>query len=177
MKRKHWSPDSRGTDSPVHFATTTDSPQSPVHSVITTDSPAHSAITTDSPAHSALTTVSEDSVTSVECLKIFATNVNTFVTLSTVLWGSDSTYKYLSAFKRWVEMSVFFPVQDVSVKVSVGEWTSPMATKLSSECGECLKCFRDSQIEDVVVAVSWRDIESFNLKSIVSCRFFMRQEY
>ncbi len=61
--------------------------------------------------------------------------------------------------------------------MEIKKLAGPIAVDLSQECRDCYKCFEDSNILDVVKSVSWSSTDSFNLKSIVSCRsFFMRQE-
>ncbi len=90
--------------------------------------------------------------------------------LSTVSGASDTAYRYLAAFTKWVDRCIFYPAHDERVKVTVTELASPI--QLSHECQECRKKFEDSQILDIITSVSWRDIDSFNLRSIVSFRFF-----
>ena len=90
----------------------------------------------------------------------------------TVTWGSDVAYRYLSSFKQWVNKTVFFPVKDVGVQVYV---SAPAPYDLTSlpGCKSCSQRLEESELLSSITAVSWRDIDSFNLKSIVSCPFFV----
>ena len=94
----------------------------------------------------------------------------------TVTWGSDASYRYLSAFTLWVKRTLFFPVKDVGVQVEVSGPAPNDLTSLAG-CKACLKRLEESELLSCITAVSWRDIESFNLKSIVSCPFFVSDRY
>ena len=90
----------------------------------------------------------------------------------TVAWGSEWSYQHLSSFTRWAKRRIFFPVKDVGVQVEV---CGPAPEELSSleGCKACLKLLDESELISCMTAVSWRDIDSFNLKSIVSSSFFV----
>ncbi len=61
-----------------------------------------------------------------------------------------------------------YPLRDVQVKVLITEMLQN-SIELSGECRDCKKRFEDSDILGAERSVSWRDIDSFNLKAIVSC--------
>lgn len=63
--------------------------------------------------------------------------------------------------------STFFPVAGVEVRVEVG---SNCSLELAmNECKDCNTHFMNSHIIERVAEVQWNDIESIDLKSIVSC--------
>ena len=55
------------------------------------------------------------------------------------------------------------------------EVSGPAPNDLTSlaGCKTCSKRLEESKLLSCITAVSWRDIGSFNLKSIVSCPFFV----
>ena len=71
-----------------------------------------------------------------------------------------------------MKRTLFFPVKDVGVQVEVSGPAPNDLTSLAG-CKACLKRLEESELLSCITAVSWRDIESFNLKSIVSCPFFV----
>ena len=80
---------------------------------------------------------------------------------------TDTSHRLLGG-----QTNVFFPVKDVGVQVEV---CGPAPENLSSleGCKACSTRLDESELISCLTAVSWRDIGSFNLKSIVSSSFFV----
>jgi hypothetical protein len=75
-----------------------------------------------------------------------------------VTWGSGNAYRLPSSFR-----------EDTPVKVEI-EATDQILLNMPT-CQECESQPNLSSIMDCIKAVNWRQIHSFNLTSIVKCKF------
>ena len=57
-------------------------------------------------------------------------------------------------------------MKGVEVRVKLD---NSIPTPLDPECAHCAQTFSRSGIMDLLVSVNWRMLDSFNLKTLVSC--------
>ena len=91
---------------------------------------------------------------------------------STVSWASDLQYSYLSSFRQWVTGARFFPLPDVKVIVDIQCCNDILSNIQLCECMACRQVMQNSQLLDKIISVNWSRIDSFDLKTVVSCVFF-----
>ena len=129
------------------------------------DSPVPSMATSASTAALSSDVVSVDSGENlrVHLLLVGRGVICGFVSLSHM--ASDNQYRLLSAFTSWISKMMFFPVRRVSVAVSAMVVQCHLFQRQA--CLDCQKLFDKSGIVDQVVAVTWRKIDTFSLKSCV----------
>lgn len=101
---------------------------------------------------------------------------------TSVTCASDTRFRFLNNFKKWVKETTFYPVTSCSVTVEVVEHESEVegvehesetflfdVLKGKGECSTCRRIFEDNHLIDCIDAVNWRRVDSFNIKQTVVC--------
>ena len=86
-------------------------------------------------------------------------------------WASNNKFRFLSSFTNWIKSTIFYPVRrvfDVSAIVELELELGELSMASDSECPKCRELFKFSDILDMVEAIDWKEINTLNLKRIVS---------
>ena len=76
----------------------------------------------------------------------------------------------VTSFKKWISTTLFYPLRKLTMKVEV-EWADHISVDVP-QCKDCSELMKESGVVDKVMSVDWRNVDVFNLKSIVSyCMF------
>ena len=86
-----------------------------------------------------------------------------------VTWGSENTYRLLSSFRMWAESNIFLPVEENPVKIKI-DVTDQIPINFPT-CHECKLKLNQAGIVDAIKVVHWKQVHTFNLISIVRCKF------
>lgn len=89
---------------------------------------------------------------------------------TTVTCASDTRFRFLNNFKRWVKETTFYPVTSCSMTIEVEHESEAFPFHvLKEECSTCRRILEESHLIDCIDAVNWRRVDSFNIKQTVAC--------
>ncbi len=81
----------------------------------------------------------------------------------------------LDEFRRWVEVSTFWPRPHVSLQVEIVPASDTVV--LPATCEDCRKKWGASKLEEVMGVINWRNVVSLDLSVVVSQYTFIVEIY